>query len=109
MRIIEVSQLEARLSECLRDVRRGEVFLVTDRGEVVAELHPPRTLTESPNPGIEGALEKLVNDGVVTPARLTRSDWTWQPRPLGMSDGTAMDLLDAVRSDRAVQDERLRR
>lgn len=34
-------ELKNRLSEFLRDVRAGERVLVTDRGEVVAELSPP--------------------------------------------------------------------
>lgn len=33
--------LKNRLSEYVREVRSGEAVLVTDRGEVVAELTPP--------------------------------------------------------------------
>jgi len=38
---VGVRELKNRLSEYLRDVRAGERVLVTDRGEVVAELAPP--------------------------------------------------------------------
>ncbi len=41
MKAVGIRELKARLSQYLRDVRRGEVVLVTDRGEVVAELRPP--------------------------------------------------------------------
>ena len=41
MRTVGVRELKNRLSEYLRHVRGGEGVLVTDRGEVVAELIPP--------------------------------------------------------------------
>jgi prevent-host-death family protein len=41
MKTIGVRELKNRLSEYLRYVRAGEGVLVTDRGEVVAELVPP--------------------------------------------------------------------
>ena len=101
MRVVGIRQLKAKLSEYLRDVRRGEVFLVTDRDEVVAELRPPGTLASQPDAGLDGALEKLVREGVVSSPRLDRADWTWRPQPLDLPEGTARGLLDALRSDRA--------
>jgi antitoxin (DNA-binding transcriptional repressor) of toxin-antitoxin stability system len=41
MKSVGVRELKNRLSEYLREVRAGERVLVTDRGEVVAELSPP--------------------------------------------------------------------
>src|SRR5271156_4468844 len=41
MKSVGVRDLKNRLSEYLRRVRLGESVLVTDRGEVVAELLPP--------------------------------------------------------------------
>ncbi len=41
MKTVGVRELKNRLSEYLRRVRAGEGVLVTDRGEVVAELSPP--------------------------------------------------------------------
>jgi antitoxin (DNA-binding transcriptional repressor) of toxin-antitoxin stability system len=41
MRTVGVRELKNRLSEYLRRVRAGEAILVTDHGEVVAELAPP--------------------------------------------------------------------
>jgi prevent-host-death family protein len=41
MNSVGVRDLKNRLSEYLRRVRLGESVLVTDRGEVVAELLPP--------------------------------------------------------------------
>ena len=40
MKTVGVRELKNRLSEYIRQVRSGESVLVTDRGEVVAELTP---------------------------------------------------------------------
>ena len=40
MKSVGVKQLKSRLSEHLRLVSSGEIVLVTDRDEVVAELRP---------------------------------------------------------------------
>jgi antitoxin (DNA-binding transcriptional repressor) of toxin-antitoxin stability system len=41
VKAVGLRELKNRLSEYIRDVRRGETVLVTDRGEVVAEIGPP--------------------------------------------------------------------
>ena len=41
MKTVGLRELKNRLSEYVREVRSGEGVLVTDRGEVVAELIPP--------------------------------------------------------------------
>jgi prevent-host-death family protein len=41
MKSVGLRELKNRLSEYIRGVRSGEGLLVTDRGEVVAELIPP--------------------------------------------------------------------
>jgi antitoxin (DNA-binding transcriptional repressor) of toxin-antitoxin stability system len=41
VKTVGVRELKNRLSEYIRQVRSGESVLVTDRGEVVAELAPP--------------------------------------------------------------------
>jgi prevent-host-death family protein len=41
MKTVGVRELKNRLSEYLRHVRLGDTVLVTDRGEIVAELTPP--------------------------------------------------------------------
>lgn len=41
MKTVGVRELKNRLSEYIRQVRAGEAVLVTDRGQVVAELAPP--------------------------------------------------------------------
>jgi len=41
MKTVGVRELKNRLSEYIRQARSGEGVLVTDRGQVVAELTPP--------------------------------------------------------------------
>lgn len=41
MKVVGIRELKNRLSAYLQMVRRGEEVLVTDRGEVVAQLSPP--------------------------------------------------------------------
>jgi len=41
MKSVGLRELKNRLSEFVREVRSGEPVLITDRGEVVAEIVPP--------------------------------------------------------------------
>ena len=50
MRAVGVRELKNRLSEYLRLVRNGEQILVTDRGDVVAELRQPSSRLTVPYP-----------------------------------------------------------
>jgi hypothetical protein len=98
MRYVEIHDLHAHLSEYLQNIREGEVILVTDRGEIVAELHPPSIggELEAKYPG----LVKMVRQGLV---RLPV-----QPKDLGTyphfqqvaPSGTAARLLDEDRGER---------
>jgi len=59
MKTVGVRELKNRLSEYIRQVRSGEGVLVTDRGQVVAELTPPG----------HGALDASVPAGLLALAR----------------------------------------
>jgi antitoxin (DNA-binding transcriptional repressor) of toxin-antitoxin stability system len=63
MKSVGVRELKNRLSEYLREVRAGERVLVTDRGEVVAELAPPG---QSHEPDVPAELLVLARRGLVT-------------------------------------------
>ena len=41
MQTVGLSELKNRLSQYIRRVRDGQPAIVTDRGQVVAELRPP--------------------------------------------------------------------
>jgi prevent-host-death family protein len=64
MKTVGLRELKNRLSEYIREVRSGEGVLVTDRGEVVAELVPPGQLTE--RPGVPSGLLALAKSGRLT-------------------------------------------
>jgi len=60
MKAVGIRELKNRLSEYLRLVQGGEEVLVTDRGEVVAELRQPsKSHSDAPDPG----LMKLIRQG----------------------------------------------
>jgi antitoxin (DNA-binding transcriptional repressor) of toxin-antitoxin stability system len=64
MKTVGVRELKNRLSQYLREVRAGESVLVSDRGQVIAELSPPaygRADSSS-----SAGLRDLARRGVVT-------------------------------------------
>ncbi len=90
-------ELKNRLSEYVRLVRAGEVVMVTDRGEVVAEIRPPGS-------GLGGAdrypgLEALARQGGVSLGAANRPE-LYAPLPAVAPEGTAARLLDDERGDR---------
>ncbi len=64
MKTVGVRELKNRLSEYIREVRSGESVLVTDRGEVVAELTPPGQGRAEGD--VPAALLALAKRGLVT-------------------------------------------
>ena len=93
-----VKQLKARLSEYLRAVKAGEIVLVTDRDEVVAELRPARELP--PPLESDDALQALADLGEVTRARQAKGRWRWKARGIGLEPGTAEALMNELRAER---------
>jgi prevent-host-death family protein len=96
MKAVAVRELKNRLSAYLRDVSRGEVVLVTDRGQVVAELRRPTSETLlSPS---DLALERLHAAGMLTPGLPNDPDVY---RPTRVRIGRSVDeLLDEARGSR---------
>jgi antitoxin (DNA-binding transcriptional repressor) of toxin-antitoxin stability system len=99
MKAVGVKQLKARLSEYLRLVKGGETVLITDRDEVVAELRPARR-QQIGEPSVEQRLQGLADAGTITRPSLSKGEWTWKVKGLGLPPGTAARLLDEVRGDR---------
>jgi prevent-host-death family protein len=64
MKTVGVRDLKNKLSEYLRRVRLGESVLVTDRGEVVAELLPPGQ--GQGDPSAPAGLQSLAKRGLLT-------------------------------------------
>lgn len=99
MKSIGIKQLKARLSEYVRLARSGELILVSDRDEVVAQLGPVRH--QSPEAGsVDEILEELARQGQVTRAGEPKEGWSWSPRHLGLSNETVSRMLEDLRRDR---------
>jgi antitoxin (DNA-binding transcriptional repressor) of toxin-antitoxin stability system len=99
MKSVGVKQLKSRLSEYLRLARSGETVLVTDRDEVIAELRPTRARPAAAD-SLDDLLDSLAERGEVTRASLPKRRWKWQAGGLGLPAGSAIALLDEIRSDR---------
>ncbi len=95
MKAVAVRELKNRLSAYLREVKAGEVVLVTDRGTVVAELRQPTA--EVVLSDTDAALARLSADGLLVPG-LPQSPEAYGESPLGEAVSSA-DLLDAERGD----------
>lgn len=97
MKAVGLRELKNRLSEYIRDVRRGETVLVTDRGEVVAELGPPGHGAAGSD--VPPGLRDLARRGLATLGRPNDRRAYRSLRPaLGL--GRVAALLDAERGDR---------
>jgi len=96
---VGVKQLKSRLSEYLRLVRSGEIVLVTDRDEVVAELRPARRQFSGAD-SLDELLDSLAERGELTRASLSKHRWKWNARGLGLTAGSAMAILDELRGER---------
>jgi prevent-host-death family protein len=64
MKTVGLRELKNRLAAYVREVRSGEGVLVTDRGQVVAELVPPGQAASS---AIPSGLSALARNGELTP------------------------------------------
>jgi len=98
MRVIGIRELKARLSQTLREVARGEVVLVTDRGRVVAEIRTP-TEPLAQETAFERGLRRLAAQGGLRESEQVERA-SYPKSPLRTPRGTGRDLLDAEREER---------
>jgi len=96
---VGIRDLKNRLSEYLRRVRLGESVLVTDRGELVAELLPPGQvqMDRSVPPG----LQALAKRGIATLGSPGKAElYPALPRALHERRRSVAQLLDEERGPR---------
>ncbi len=94
---VGIKELKNNLSAYLREVRQGARVLVSDRGEVVAELREPGAVyatDEDPN----SVLAAWVRAGIVTLP--TSKKTPMEKSPVRLPKGTAARILDEDRRDR---------
>ena len=99
MRKVGIKTLKNELSAYIRAVAAGETVLVTDRGEVVAELVPPRPAEKVPATPEEQWAE-LIRLGHVTPAKTSFKEPPPRAEKGTMTLEELMRELDEDRSDR---------
>jgi len=96
MTTVGVRDLKAKLSAYLRMVKAGEVVVITDRGDVVAELRRPADTEPTPI----ARLNQLIREGEV---RAGRNDVPAGLYALGQRPdigGRALEILDEFRGER---------
>ncbi len=99
MKTVGVRDLKNKLSEYLRRVRLGESVLVTDRGEVVAELLPPGQ--KQGDPSVPAGLQSLAKRGLVTLGPPAGTDlYPVLPRKQSGRRHSVAQLLDDERGTR---------
>ena len=94
---VGIKELKNNLSAYLREVRQGTRVYVSDRENIVAELHEPGAVyaaNEDPNP----VLAAWARAGVVTLPK--RPITQVSKSPARLPKGTAARLLDEDRRDR---------
>jgi antitoxin (DNA-binding transcriptional repressor) of toxin-antitoxin stability system len=97
MKTVGMHELKNHPSAYVRLVRARERVLITDHGEVVAELRPPEPIGREAMsyPG----LHELVQQGKARPGA-PNAPSLYPPRPVRTPDGTAARLIDAERGER---------
>lgn len=95
MKTAGIKQLRDKLSDYLKEVRRGETVLVTDRGEVVAELRPPGGGAAPSLSEEERIHSELVRSGLIA-REATTDEWPELPPKAFLPSG----FDEALREER---------
>jgi prevent-host-death family protein len=98
MREVGIKVLKNRLSEYIRLAREGELVLVTDRGEVVAELRAAKPVSELERE--YPALAEMARKGLVRLPLKPNRPGIYPLLPSVTPPGTAARLLDEDRGER---------
>jgi prevent-host-death family protein len=101
MQVVNIKELKARLSAYLREVGRGETFLVTDRNRVVARLSPAEPSGGSGvAAGAEDLVSRLTAIGCRPPLRGARStDYLRSGPGSGLTTAQIDELLASTREE----------
>jgi antitoxin (DNA-binding transcriptional repressor) of toxin-antitoxin stability system len=99
MRSVGIKALKAHLSRYIDLVKKGEVVLVTDRDEVVAEIRLPSQLAPSNVSRWDLALQEEARRGSVVLAKNKQSRLPASAAPASDSD-ESQEILAELREDR---------
>jgi len=98
MQVVNIKALKAKLSAYLRDVARGESFLVTDRGRVVARLGPDSAQAPSDADSLAARVARI---GARPPLRGRGPGDYLRPGSVALPTEAIDGLLDWSRGDDA--------
>ncbi len=98
MLAVGIKELKAKLSQFVRLAQAGEVVLVSDHSQVVAELRPARRLSQ-PVDSLEEILEELASKGELVRSSRAKKDRFARLNGLGLPEGTAAEILDELRGE----------
>lgn len=84
---VGIRELRDGLSRYLAKVRAGAEIVVTDRGKPIARIVPQG----------ERAIDRLIAEGLVTPAQVPKDDWLPDPIP---TRGSVSGLVTEMRQER---------
>lgn len=98
MKTIGVRALKNRLAEYLRDVRAGETILVTDRGEVIAEISVPGR--QALDPRVPPGLAAMAQRGWLTLPTADQRYKIFPPQRPCRKGPSSRALLDEIRGER---------
>jgi len=94
---VGIRELKARLSHYLREVERGEIVLVTDRGRVVAEVRAPGSAPQEGS-AVDRALQRLA-EGRGLLLGEPHDPEAYSASPLRTPSGTSTQLLAEEREE----------
>ena len=97
MRTVGLRELKNRLSEYVRQARAGHAVVVTDRGEVVAELRSADQVPRGTK--VDPAVARLVNRGLVI-LGAANTERVYPPQPRLLRSTSSAELLEAERGVR---------
>lgn len=97
MKTVGLRELKNRLSQYVRQVRSGQAVVVTNRGEVVAELRSPGQVP--PGTHVDMAVAKLVNRGLLI-LGAPNNERIYPPMSRLLRSTTSAKLLGAERGTR---------
>lgn len=107
MKSVGIKALKDKLSAYLKLVRAGEIVLVTDRDEVIAEIRRPSSIASSSKSRFEQYLEEASRSGSVSMRVGVQTLISQKPFPVSSADLlpppipiSVQELLDQTRSDR---------
>ena len=103
MKAVGIKNLKNNLSRYLDMVREGEVVYVTDRDDIIAEIHKPVSAPTSMVSRWEAFLNEQERKGSLIRAKGKESDILEQMKklpPTPPGGPSVQELLDATRADR---------